>query len=582
MTKSSLVRSCQTLVTKRLFTAMLASVVAAGFATSTFAQEGESKEDTTTSKAEVQVEVPAPPETPAAPEAPAVSEVKAVEGQPAQEPQVVEGIEISAEKVAVSEAALGKYWLGLGLKKVEGDLATYLGNDKGMFIFEIYPDSPASKADWKVGDILLSFNGKEVNDFEVLLSEISAVETKTAKCELLRKGEKVEEEITAEVRPAEVPQIEADAKATASWTFEALPENMIADADGVKTMILRAVPGSDVFTHNGQSHVFMVEGGELKLPEEALKAIPELSGAMKSLKNIEVTKIGKGMTVTVAGQEKEGENTTTENKNISVSVIRKSGDEAGSYTVTIDGEKFEGSLDKIKEAPEKVQKALEKVHANIGSKTVKLENGVTMTLSPTLIGEKSQKEVEIILKKAEEAAKKVEGTATATIVVDGKELKPENVKKNVQVIVKGHADKEAEGKKGETKTESTIKTESRIVIASTDEDGKVKVVELDGGNLNGSLGGANALMLGHELPEEIKAKLPEEIKAKIAEAKKKAEASGKKAAIAIGNAKEVEGKKMELRLHAVGADKGEALKKEIEELRAIINDLKKQIEEMKK
>lgn len=574
MTKSSLVRSCQTLVTKRLFTAMLASVVAAGFATSTIAQEGESKEDTTTSKAEVQVEVPAPPETPAAPEAPAVAEVKAVEGQPAQEPQVVEGIEISAEKVAVSEAALGKYWLGLGLKKVEGDLATYLGNDKGMFIFEIYPDSPASKADWKVGDILLSFNGKEVNDFEVLLSEISAVETKTAKCELLRKGEKVEEEITAEVRPAEVPQIEADAKGTTSWTFEALPENMVADADGVKTMILRAVPGSDVLTHNGKGHVFMVEGGELKLPEEALKAIPELSGAMKSLKNIEVTKIGKGMTVTVAGQEKEGENTTTENKNISVSVIRKSGDEAGSYTVTIDGEKFEGSLDKIKEAPEKVQKALEKVHANVGSKTVKLENGITMTLSPKLIGEKSQKEVEIILKKAEEAAKKVEGTATATIVVEGKELKPEDIKKNVQVIVKGHSDKEAEGKKGETKTESTIKTESRIVIASTDENGQVKVVELDGGNINGSLDGAHALMLGHELPEEIKAK--------IAEAKKKAEASGKKAAIAIGNAKEVEGKKMELRLHAVGADKGEALKKEIEELRAIINDLKKQIEEMKK
>jgi hypothetical protein len=28
----------------------------------------------------------------------------------------------------------------------------------------------------------------------------------------------------------------------------------------------------------GKGHVFMVEGGELKLPDEALKAIPELEG----------------------------------------------------------------------------------------------------------------------------------------------------------------------------------------------------------------------------------------------------------------------------------------------------------------
>jgi hypothetical protein len=216
---------------------------------------------------------------------------------------------------------------------------------------------------------------------------------------------------------------------------------------------------------------------------------------MKSLKNIEVTQIGKGMTVTVTGDKKEGEH-KTDGKNVSVSVIRKSGDESGSYTVTIDGEKFEGSLDNIKEAPEKVQKALEKIHANLDVKTVQLENGVTMTLSPKLMGEKSQREVEIILKKAEEAAKKAGGTATATIVVDGKEIKPENVHKNVQVIVKGHKIDDADkvgiakvgvAKEGETKTESTVKVESRIVIASTDEKGEVKVVELDGGNIGSEL-----------------------------------------------------------------------------------------------
>jgi hypothetical protein len=337
-------------------------------------------------------------------------------------------------------------------------------------------------------------------------------------------------------------------------------------------MILRAVPGEGLKIVEGQDKVFMVEGGELKLPAEALKAIPELGGALKSLKNIEVTQIGEGMSVFVPMKGTQNAKAVVDGKNISVTVLRKSEEDPGNFTVTIDGEKFEGSMTKLNEAPEKVQKALENV--KIGVKAFTLENGATMTFTPKLMGDKSQKEIEVFLKLAEEASKKAEGTITATIVTDGKDGKPGEVHKNVQVIVKEAGEKASEGKKGETKTESTVTTKSRIVIASTDEKGEVKVVEMDGGNVSSDLGIDGSVML--------QGKLPPEVLAKIEEAKKQAQATGKKAAsIAIGKAREGEGK-MQLRLQAAGVEKSEALKKEIDELRATINELKKQIEEMKK
>jgi len=514
MKKNMLGRTFQAFTSKQLLAAMLSGIVATTFASPNFAQEADSP------------------------------------------PQVAKE----------SLAELGKFWLGLGLKKVEGDLATHLGSDKGMFVFQVYPDSPASKAEWQVGDILLSYNGEEVSDFETLLIEINATESNAAKCVLLRKGEKIEEEIVAELRPENVPQIEADKNAASSWTFEALPQEMNLDVSPEKVMILRAIPGEALKIAEGQGNVFKVEGGEFKLPAEVLQAIPDLGEALKSLKNIEVTQIGEGMAVFVPEDGQQNAEAVVDGKKISVSVIRQSEEDPGTYTVMIDGEKFEGSMDKITEAPEKVKEALENIKVDM---PLTLENGARFLFTPKMADNKVQKEIEVLLKKAEEATKKME-QKTVTIVTDGKDAKPADVQKNVQVIVTEAGDTNQEG----NKAEKTVTTQSRIVIASTDDKGEVRVIELDGSKFSGGLGIDDNIML--------KGKLPPEALAKIEEAKKKAEASGKKAAaIAIAKAKEADGK-MQLRVQATSVDKAEALKKEIEELRTTINELKKQIEEIKK
>ena len=569
MKRSQNVLSRSQVVSKRIFAAMLASASIATLSPSIMAQETttpETKEVEVTSEVanvattnEVQIEAAVPGAPPTA-------------DQVTAEVETTGTVEVTAEKVAVAaENALGKFWLGLGLKKVEGDLATYLGSDAGMLIFEIYPESPASKAEWKTGDILLSFNGKDVSDFETLLTEISAIEAKSAKCVLLRKGEKVEEEITPEARPENVPQIESAEKNQTSWTFESLPLDMLAaegkDAKGV--MLFRAIPGMEGKIAEGNISVFQVDGKELKLPEGALKAIPRLEGALKSLKNIEVTQVGKGIEVTVdaersdGGEGAEGVEAKVKEKNISVSVIRKSEEDPGTFTVTIDGEKFEGTMDKVQEAPEKVRMALENVTSKDGAKSVTLPNGARIMIAPGVAQDKSKKEIEVILKMAEEAAQKAEGKATATIVTGEEgEVKGE-VKKNMRVIIQH----DGEGAKGDAKPSAKTETSkvtktSRIVIASEDDNGELKVMEFDGDVTS------DAGILGHIV---------------INGEQLKAAAAGEKrvAGMALREAKAADGK-VQLRLHAANAAHGDSLKKEIAELRATIEELKKQIEELKK
>jgi len=485
--------------------------------------------------------------------------------------QAEAGAESSAIAV-IQGAPLGKYWLGLGLKKIEGDLATYLGNSDGMLVFEIYPNSPAEKAGWKVGDILVSFRGKPINDFESLLTEINAAESKASDAVLLRQSQKIETNITPEERPNTVPQIEAKQEteivntqvggAGESFVFEA---DMVEDGnskDGKKRMILRAVPipnskgTKDSKQAQPKIQIFGIEGGELKVPEGALKAVPEIDEALKKLKDIDVTKIGEAVTVEVTvddeqGKEKKGV-TTTKSENISVTINRKSDKEPATYSVTINGKKYEGTTDKLQEAPEQVRKLVEKQLAgtNTTTQTITLPGGKTLQFTPMMFGQPG-KPMEI----------KVHGTS------QGK--KESSSKEGSETRPSGN---------DEVKTESSATTR---VIVTTDKNGKIQVTEINPNS------GVNE----------------KEVEAMVEKARKQAEAMLEKSGKNIGiGVQRMELKKsdsvkedansadkkpgemkgtIQLRMEAVGSKETEALKKEIAELKKMVDELRAKLDSEK-
>lgn len=56
-------------------------------------------------------------------------------------------------------------WLGVLIQDVTADLAESFDMDKprGALVSRVLPDSPASRAGFEVGDIILAFNGEKVN-----------------------------------------------------------------------------------------------------------------------------------------------------------------------------------------------------------------------------------------------------------------------------------------------------------------------------------------------------------------------------------------------------------------------------------
>jgi serine protease Do len=65
-----------------------------------------------------------------------------------------------------SEGHVTRGWLGVVIQDVTRDLASSFGmqHPKGALVSEVIPDSPAENAGIKTGDIILSFNGEEIQD----------------------------------------------------------------------------------------------------------------------------------------------------------------------------------------------------------------------------------------------------------------------------------------------------------------------------------------------------------------------------------------------------------------------------------
>ena len=95
-------------------------------------------------------------------------------------------------------------WLGVFIQEVDQDLAKSFGLDKpkGAVIAKILDNSPAQKADFKQGDVILMYNGKDVmrsKDLPLLVGSTSV--NSTIKVKLLRDKRIIEKYVLIEELP---------------------------------------------------------------------------------------------------------------------------------------------------------------------------------------------------------------------------------------------------------------------------------------------------------------------------------------------------------------------------------------------
>jgi S1-C subfamily serine protease len=84
----------------------------------------------------------------------------------------------------ISNGRVFKAYLGIGLQEITINpkiLRHYhLANEKGLFVTSIEPDSPTSRSQLLDGDIIVTFNGKDMNTVHALFQELTKKEIVSA------------------------------------------------------------------------------------------------------------------------------------------------------------------------------------------------------------------------------------------------------------------------------------------------------------------------------------------------------------------------------------------------------------------
>ncbi|CAK8162323.1 Periplasmic serine endoprotease DegP-like [Candidatus Xenohaliotis californiensis] len=104
----------------------------------------------------------------------------------------------------IEDGSVHRAWLGVLLQPVTDDIAKYYGHNKakGALVAEVMKDSPADKAGMKVGDLILGFNGKNVDNVRDLPKMVGYTKVgSNAVLKVVRAGKDVELTVKVEKRP---------------------------------------------------------------------------------------------------------------------------------------------------------------------------------------------------------------------------------------------------------------------------------------------------------------------------------------------------------------------------------------------
>jgi hypothetical protein len=251
---------------------------------------------------------------------------------------------INSDEDEAEQEEAPKFWLGIALKPVEGDLATYIGSTDGVLVDSVYPDSPASKAGLEKGDIVVAVGEQKLTDPKSLLAQMLTIKTDeegkapALKLKVLRKGEAKAIELTPVARPAEM-------KVTVNAEGVNLLSPLTDDVKGTAELS---------FDLNNKS------------PEEIEKMVEELHGS-----NVRILRFGTPAKLSgdPKGIVRMEIHKSVDGKNLEISINRE-GDGPAKVTVKQDGETKEYSSDKMDDMPKDIRKMVTEMLDKKGKLTV--------------------------------------------------------------------------------------------------------------------------------------------------------------------------------------------------------------------
>lgn len=118
-------------------------------------------------------------------------------------------IPVNYAKALVEQVTTGKAfepgWIGVGIQDIDSRLAQYfrLPANEGVLVLKVMDGSPAQKAGFKEGDIVLTLNGIKMPQSTALVKYVAnAAPGKELKAKILRDGKDMDLVVTVEKRPS--------------------------------------------------------------------------------------------------------------------------------------------------------------------------------------------------------------------------------------------------------------------------------------------------------------------------------------------------------------------------------------------
>lgn len=124
-------------------------------------------------------------------------------------------IPVNKAKIILSKLIRGEKilygWLGVTIQDLNDDLRSYFGikEKKGVIVVKVAKDSPAERAKFKEGDLVLTFNSKPVKTTLDLIRMVTATEVgTTVPAGILRNGKRLTLKVKIQERPEDLEALE--------------------------------------------------------------------------------------------------------------------------------------------------------------------------------------------------------------------------------------------------------------------------------------------------------------------------------------------------------------------------------------
>jgi serine protease Do len=136
-------------------------------------------------------------------------------------------------------------WLGVQIQPVTADIADSLGIDggKGAIVADVTDGSPALKAGFKTGDVILKLDGKDVTDARDLAKKVAGIAPgKTVPADIIREGKAMTLDVVIGKMPGDAQLASAAAGHSGSSSLESFGLKLAPADDGAGVKITEVDP----------------------------------------------------------------------------------------------------------------------------------------------------------------------------------------------------------------------------------------------------------------------------------------------------------------------------------------------------